>query len=198
MALIVEDGTGKANAESYISVADADSYHLKFGNSAWVGYTTETKEIALRRATAYIGEMFNGKWQGQRTWPAIQALDWPRRYVVIEGDQPEYWNIITKSSGIVIPSDLVPIPVREATAIIALSATGAVDPLLPPLDPVGPGRVKSEKIVVGPLESAIVYTDNEGTIRDQTTRFPKLELKLRPYLLGGAGDGAAILHLERA
>ncbi len=37
MALIVEDGTGLANAESYLSVADADAYFLAHGNpSDWV------------------------------------------------------------------------------------------------------------------------------------------------------------------
>ena len=35
MALEVEDGTGKSTAESYISVADATTYHTARGNSTW-------------------------------------------------------------------------------------------------------------------------------------------------------------------
>lgn len=198
MALIVEDGSGKPDAESYISVAEADAYHLKFGNTAWAGMTEPNKEIQLRRGTAYIEQMYSGKWQGQRTWPAVQALSWPRRYVVIDGDEPEVWNMVTKSTGVLVPADQVPKPVREAAAVLAISATGDEDPLLPPLEPSGPGAVKSESFKVGPIENATTYAENDGTIRDLTTRFPKLEMMLRPYLKGGAGDGAAILTLERA
>jgi len=54
VALIVEDGTGVAGAESYISVADADQYHSDFGNTEWAAKTTEEKEIALRKGTQYL------------------------------------------------------------------------------------------------------------------------------------------------
>lgn len=54
MALIVEDGTGLADAESYLSVADADTYHADRNNEAWQDYSTAEKEAALRKATQYI------------------------------------------------------------------------------------------------------------------------------------------------
>ena len=41
MALTHEDGTGKADAESYLSVTDADTYHTAHGDpAAWSGATT--------------------------------------------------------------------------------------------------------------------------------------------------------------
>ena len=35
MALIVEDGTAKSDAESFISGTDADTYFSKRGNATW-------------------------------------------------------------------------------------------------------------------------------------------------------------------
>ena len=45
MSLIVEDGTGLAGAESYVSVTDADTYHDKRGNTAWATLTTAQKVV---------------------------------------------------------------------------------------------------------------------------------------------------------
>ena len=37
MALITEDGTGRDDAESYVTVAYADNYATAHGLSAWTG-----------------------------------------------------------------------------------------------------------------------------------------------------------------
>ena len=51
MALIVEDGSGKLDSESYISVADCTTYCTAHGLTAWTG-TDAAKETALRNATS--------------------------------------------------------------------------------------------------------------------------------------------------
>lgn len=87
MALIVEDGTGLATAESYVSVADADAYHTKMGATGWTG-SDAVKEAALRKATQYIdteylfiGEQVNYPTQ-RLEWPRYVDKDWPIRNVV--------------------------------------------------------------------------------------------------------------------
>lgn len=75
MALIVEDGTGLATAESYLSLPDADAYHLAFGNSTWDAATDAAKEAALRRATQYLDSRYT--FAGQRL-TTTQTLEWPR------------------------------------------------------------------------------------------------------------------------
>jgi hypothetical protein len=78
MALVVEDGTGLANAESYLSVADANTYFTKFVNAAWVGEVPDL-EGALRRATQYLDA--NYRFKGCKlkyTQTSQQALQWPR------------------------------------------------------------------------------------------------------------------------
>lgn len=77
MALIVEDGTGLATAESFISVTDADSYFTAHGSpSAWSDLTTAQKESALRYATLWVDRRY--AWPGEIRYPETpQALSFP-------------------------------------------------------------------------------------------------------------------------
>lgn len=77
MALTVESGAGLANAESYISVADADTYFSNHGSpSAWTALTTADKESALRYATLWVDRRY--AWPGEIRYPETpQALSFP-------------------------------------------------------------------------------------------------------------------------
>lgn len=76
MALVVEDGTGKADAESLVSVADADTYWTAHGSpSDWTDASTPDKESALRYATNWV--CYSWTWRGVIT-STTQALPWPR------------------------------------------------------------------------------------------------------------------------
>lgn len=72
--MTVEDGTGLSTAQSYVSVADADTYHTAHGNTTWTGVDA-LKEAALVRATQALDARYS--WQGFRL-VETQALDWPR------------------------------------------------------------------------------------------------------------------------
>lgn len=50
MSLIIYPADGW---DSYISLVDADAYHLAMGNAGWTG-DDAMKEVALRKATQYI------------------------------------------------------------------------------------------------------------------------------------------------
>lgn len=75
MTLVVEDGTGRADAESYVALAFADDYHARFGNAAWAAADESTREAALRRATQYIDARYAFAGAPLTT---TQALAWPR------------------------------------------------------------------------------------------------------------------------
>jgi hypothetical protein len=80
IALIVEDGSGKINADSYVSVEDADVYASTRGNDDWCtsgGYTYGQKAAALRIATRYLDSTFTYIGYVLYTQPP-QALKWPR------------------------------------------------------------------------------------------------------------------------
>jgi len=61
MALVTEDGTGLSTAESYISVADATTYHTARGNSSW-NYLIElmTLDVAPTGAGWIVGDTITG------------------------------------------------------------------------------------------------------------------------------------------
>jgi len=82
VSLVVEDGSGRSDAEAYMSVADADTYHANRGNAAWAALTADAKEQALRRAADYMNAVYGGAWRGSRMTIA-QALDWPRTCVIV-------------------------------------------------------------------------------------------------------------------
>ena len=67
MALIVEDGSIVTGAESYISVADASTYHSNRGNTAWASLSTDAiREQCLRKATDFMRQAYRSRWQGYR------------------------------------------------------------------------------------------------------------------------------------
>jgi hypothetical protein len=74
MAIVVEDGTGLATADSYLSVTDANSYFTNLNNTTWVGSDAE-KEAALRKATSYLDATY--VWIGY-ILKTTQSLNWPR------------------------------------------------------------------------------------------------------------------------
>lgn len=102
MSLTVEDGTGLSNADSYLSIADADTYHSDRGNSSWTG-TDTVKEQYLRKATEYLDRTFD--WLGDIK-KTTQSLNWPRD------------NVEDKQGRDL--SDQVPVIIKNATAELAL------------------------------------------------------------------------------
>ena len=116
MALIVENGEGLANAESYISVSDASTYHTNRGNAAWGSIASDTiREQLLRKATEYMMAVYRLRWAGYR-YNSTQALDWPRLYVPIldtlsANQFPQYFDF-----------NVVAVNVKNACAELALKA----------------------------------------------------------------------------
>ncbi len=73
--MIVEDGTGKADANSYVDVLFADDYFSARGVSEWAELTTEVKEQLLIKGTGFIDNIY--QWNGKREFET-QALRFPR------------------------------------------------------------------------------------------------------------------------
>ena len=163
MALIVEDGSGSATAESYLSVADADTYWAAHGApSEWTDAVTAAKETALRVATQYLDAAYGPRWQGQSKSSA-QRLAWPRAAVL-------------DLDGYLIASDDLPRNLEEATAEAALRQITETDGLMP--DVASPGGVKSQRVRVGPLEKAVTYL----SAKDDFKMFSIIDALLRPFL----------------
>lgn len=73
--LIVEDGTASsASANSYVTVAEVDTFCINYGLSGWSTLSTTNKETAIIRGMAYV-ETFNFK--GIKM-SYSDPLEWPR------------------------------------------------------------------------------------------------------------------------
>jgi len=79
MALVVEDGTGKSNANSYVSIAEADAFFVDLNYTDWAALTTAQKTGHLIAGTAYIDGRYRNGFAGYLL-VASQALAWPRKY----------------------------------------------------------------------------------------------------------------------
>lgn len=77
MALIIEDGSGVPNAESYVTVAECEAFALAFFGQSLAG-SPQAKESALRRAARFMDSL---PWKGHRTFGRNQGLAWPRKDV---------------------------------------------------------------------------------------------------------------------
>lgn len=76
MPLIVEDGTGVADADTWVSLADADAYFAERSITEWTSVTPAARrEAALRLAADYL--LFAYRWPGQASTIG-QRLPWPR------------------------------------------------------------------------------------------------------------------------
>lgn len=168
MALILEDGTGLANAESYCSVAQAAAYHSARGRADdWDAVVD--KEAALRLATDHMLQVYSGRWKGTRL-NTTQALDWPR-VGVRTLDAPT----------VDLPSNAIPPGVRNACAELALRSDAAA--LLQDT-----GR---ETLSESVGEVSVTYA--EGKTRQ--TQYPVVDGWVRQYLAGG---GVSSIPVSRA
>jgi hypothetical protein len=141
VALSVEDGSGMANADAYVSLADALTYFTGHGSPAvWTAATEAQKESAIRYATLWI----DGRYQ----WPGTivsssQALAWPRSGV-IDGE------------GRSVASDSLPARLVQATCEAALEhLSNALNEIL-----ARGGGVQSE--TVGPISVSYFQSASAG------------------------------------
>lgn len=87
MSIVVEDGTGKTDANSFASVGYADTYFGDRQIDAWTSLTSPVKEAALIKATDYITVWFSSQFKGvQKT--EEQALPFPRIQTGLPTEMP--------------------------------------------------------------------------------------------------------------
>lgn len=163
MSLVTEDGTGKSNADAYVTLAECDAYHVNLGNSDWDidaedAANVTKRENAIKKATAFIDTRYGGRFKGVRS-TAEQALLFPR-YGISDND------------GYVLEN--VPTAVKRATCEAALKLFLGTD-LMPDLD--RGGKIISER--VGPISTTYSSGAPAGT------KYEMIENLLRGCLNGG-------------
>ncbi|PZQ46173.1 MAG: hypothetical protein DI551_05700 [Micavibrio aeruginosavorus] len=161
--MIVETGAVIPDADSYVSVAEADAYFTSRGIDAWAG-ATSVKESALVRATDYVEQTYDGRWKGERV-SSDQSLSWPRYDVCVDG----YY----------IP--MAAIPKQLVRAVCELAVKALSSDLNPDIDK---GGVKFEKVDVIETE----YFEN-GPLN---TKRPAVDGNLRGLLISNGVNAKVV------
>lgn len=145
MALIIEDGTAKADSNAYAILTTVDAYLAETGRvtTAWDALASDAaREERITQATWYLDAVYGGRFIGtKRTFE--QSLEWPRI------------SALTRD-GFYLPSDAVPLQLIRAVSELANRAASVA--LMPDLQS---GATKQSKVKVGPLEIAESFADPE-------------------------------------
>lgn len=101
---IVEDGSGVPNANSYVTVEEADDYLVQniHVSAKWAALDADTKQYLLSWASRYLDQ--HARWNGYPTFPTAR-LKWPRSYVRV--------------NGCLIDPHTIPQPIKDATIELA-------------------------------------------------------------------------------
>lgn len=152
-AVVVEDGTGIAGANSVVSEAEYIQYAANRGVTVAAG---DAAKIQLYSAMTYL-ETFRGQYVGTIVDP-LQSLSWPRTDVVIAGYE--------------FPDNTIPAQLKNAQMQLALYAASGID-----LNPAVSGSmVIREK--VGPIETDYA----QGVRTDGQPYFPLIDNMLADLL----------------
>ncbi len=159
MALTVEDGSGVTDADSYVSLDEADQYlEDKCEAQEWANTEVEEKEEILRFASMFLDGSYS--WKGSRSVEQ-QGLSWPRKEVRVDG--------------ITLSSTKVPDRIKKAVFELALKTAKA-----PILEDVDSAPIKKESF--GPFSIEYGSTENGGQ-----KKFAMVDFLVSPYVQGGGG-----------
>lgn len=162
--LIVETGVGTPNANSYLSVAEANSYHSLYGNVDWDATTTD-KENALIVATQAIDLLYGEQYLSWKKIESIGPLLFPRLWFYDNN-----YQIVTENQ--------IPEALKRATAEIALMNLMGTD-VFPQANTAG--NITTSKVKVGEIEIDNAYRGKQGEV-ESFSGFRKIDLILSPLL----------------
>jgi hypothetical protein len=148
MAIVVEDGTGLANAESYNSVAAITAYNAAHNQvAAWNAAVEADQERHARLAAQYMDARYLTRVKGARFNPNVQRLLFPRYGIYVDG-------------ALLV---VAPLPRQWLEAHCELSIKSVSEPLMP--DIASPGSIKSESKRLDTLEKSVEYVGGKSQIK---------------------------------
>jgi hypothetical protein len=175
MAIIIEDGTAIANANSYVSVAVADAYFADRNNQDWANLdSTDQKTPYLILACDFLEQMFRMRWLGFRR-TLTQGLCWPRSWAARPdanggyGPFPFYYGFNT------IPQEVI-------TAQLLLAVKLVNGDLAPDIS----REDMANSVGVGPIK--IDYNANKPSF----TIFRNVEMLLGPLLINNNAQAQVV------
>ncbi len=173
MALIVEDGTIVANANSYIDLSFLTSYAAVRGAS--IQATSELQEQAALQAMDYLESI---RFQGSKVDVALQTLQWPRKTVFIDC--------------VAFAENEIPLALKNAQAQLIVSLQAGILLWPKPITSTSEGMV-TEK-TVGPLTKKFAANKSNGEVANSRQRIviAQVEAFLNQLLNGCCGNSLVV------
>lgn len=168
MALIIEDGTIVANANSFITVAEWETYLALYGKAA-TGVEAD-KETALIKAQRAISTRY--------TFDGL----------IVEQDQstclPRNWS--KKIKGFTVANDAVPQDIKDCQAELAWSIQEGADPFADATQGVL-GPLTGDRAKAGPVETDKTYGSGGTSFNPRAmSNYTAVNDLLKPYFAAGA------------
>lgn len=162
MALVVEDGTGKVDSNTYVDLADIRAYALARGVTLSADDTVLESQVF--QAMDYL-ESKRDCYQGKKVYPETpQALQWPRYPVYIDG--------------FIVDASTIPTELKDAECQLVMQVHAGVD-LMPTSED---AFITEEK--VGPLTTK--YSDKIRTSLEP--QMNTVKALLQPLYKSGCGQ----------
>lgn len=166
--LVVEDGTGKPDADAYASRQAVLDYWAARDDTAFSAATAAKADGAIRRATQFLDAQWSDRFKGARAGEA-QAREWPRTGV-------------TTSEGWLV--DGVPKCIIEATAELSkmalagpLAGSGAASS--------APSQSAITSLEAGPVKISYATAQKPSIETDHGDKFYLIGRILRPVIKSG-------------
>ena len=173
MAAVIDATLSGASANSYVTLAAANTYFETVPNSGtWTDKTDDQKNRALISATRWIDAL---SFYGDRC-TTTQALKWPRDEYTVDG--------------IDLACSLIPDPIKVATYELARALANDTDAIV---GTTGTNGIY-DAVELGDLKVKYNKTSQtSGVINNVFDVYPWLQTYLGPYCMGGAANYAVRL-----
>jgi hypothetical protein len=161
LTLIVEDGTGKEDSNSYVDLTYADEYMTANGRGiVWDGLTEQQQINALINGAQYMDSENETKYRGFRSIPEEQAMAFPR-----SGAYTDY-NTLMKP----LPKELK-VAQMEYTYFLQFKKSSLFQSVTT--------GIKAKSSSVGAISKSITYTGSSSSVR---VTIPEIDHAIKPLI----------------
>lgn len=165
----VEDGNYVSDANSYISLEEANQYQTNKGRSDWLALSDDEKKSYLIKGTQYIDKLY--KWKGQRKFEP-QTLSWPRVRRMMGVSYP-----LIDIDGFKIIG--IPRAIKEAVCEAAFYTFQAQDELFSVYANASGALKREKKVVSGAVEKEVEYFNDNEALSEYISKYTSLDYILR-------------------
>ena len=124
MALIIENGSIVANANSYVTIDEIKAF---VGSIPLPASTDAEIERAAVSAAHYLDGKYRARWKGARVQPVTQCMEWPRYGIEVGAVAPALGGIYLNGAVFnqFVPSTSIPQRIKSAQIELTLRAVSA-------------------------------------------------------------------------